>query len=87
VSDPARESPLRPRGLQAGSLTPHVPMSKTCWGARACRVDLRYELTRIRPRDWHDREQRFPDVSPSLRSRIFRDHLGASRVRFAASRP
>ncbi len=33
VSDPASGWPPRPRGRQAGSLTPHVSASEMCWGA------------------------------------------------------
>ena len=34
VSDPAVAPYPRPRRRPAGSLTPHVPVSVTCWGAR-----------------------------------------------------
>jgi hypothetical protein len=93
VSDPASAPPPRPRADSAGSLTPHVSVSVMCWGARlmvaeVCALMMQRfpgkqcpEISPIVLRNRVEFLHRRSHPMPSLRCSIFRERLGASRLR------
>jgi hypothetical protein len=93
MSDPASLPLPRPRADSAGSLTPHMSVSLMCWGARLMVAEicallmLQFpgkqwpEVSPIVVRNRGEFLRRSLTGLTSLRCPIFREDLGASRLR------